>query len=1025
MIVLALAVGILLATALPAAADPATMIISAVGATGWLAAGIRIAVGVGLSLLGNALQRKSQRDQSSPGIRTEVTLAGDTTPQSFVLGTCATAGHLVAPFYATSSGGGFKNTDRYAIVGLGDLPITGFSRFWVNGTSFTPGSSLVDVSPADDGAWWPNAESRANFRGDGDFPTMNMWFFDGTQTAAFQRLVDRFGDHDERPWTSAMVGRNIPYAVFRYEYDPEFWRGEPEILIEVQGIKLYDPRTGQTAFTENPVVMVWNILRGIDLPGGGTYGLDVDDADLPAAVWEAAMDACDQDVGGNARFRAGYEVYMATAEHGGEAPLDVIDKLLDVCLGEVVDAGGQWLIRIGEPGLAAAMISDEDVLRSKPQELDPFRGLSETFNAVTATYPDADQLWQPVEAPIRIDAAAEAADGERLVAHLDLPACPHSGQVQRLQRAYLKDARRMRRHTITLPPDYGYLMPLDTLEWTSARNGYIAKLFEVGEIATDPRTLCVTLSLREVDPDDYDWQSGFALPTDAPSSEAVIAGKQTLPGLIVEPCSSVDAGGTQRRAGIRIRWTPPLPGVRGVSWEVRLAADDTMILEGSTADVSTGRATLYDGLLPGTDYEVRVDGQSRLIAPSSWIPVTTPDARIRTEDIGLGAIIRDRIADGAVNTAKFAQGIEPVGLVTSGSLPTTKSTQVIFYEGSLYRWNGASYVKSVASADIAGQVQAAQIAGLEASKITGKLTDAQLDAIAAAKLTGQITETQITNGAISTPKLAAGAVVAAKIAAEAVVAEKIAAEAITSEKIRAGAVETAKLAAGAVEASKIAAGAVVAEKIGAGAVEADKIAANAIIAGKIAAGAVSTSELAAGAVSTAKLAAGAVTAQKITVADLAALGIKVVTADIVDAAVDTLKLAGKAVTVPSYAYALEKIDIDDGNWQTISRLFVDRRGFATSLGFSFTLDGHGFSVVDLGLFRRPRGTSVGSEVEIKRFTVNTGPNGRMDHRTILSADLQPAVEKTVFRVKARLANIGGNNRANIWRRYFHAVQYQR
>lgn len=70
------------------------------------------------------------------------------------------------------------------------------------------------------------------------------------------------------------------------------------------------------------------------------------------------------------------------------------------------------------------------------------------------------------------------------------------------------------------------------------------------------------------------------------------------------------------------------------------------------------------------------------------------------------------IPQATLDASKFVSGIEPVTLVTSGLLPTTKSTGVILYGNELYRWNGAAYVKSVAAADISGTVSASQIAAV-------------------------------------------------------------------------------------------------------------------------------------------------------------------------------------------------------------------------------------------------------------------------------------------------------------------------
>jgi len=182
-----------------------------------------------------------------------------------------------------------------------------------------------------------------------------------------------------------------------------------------------------------------------------------------------------------------------------------------------------------------------------------------------------------------------------------------------------------------------------------------------------------------------------------------------------------------------------------------------------------------------------------------------------------GAVTAKAIATGAIDATKFANGVEPVGIVSGSTLPAAKTTSAIVFGGKLYRWDGSKYTATVPAVDL-----------------TGQLTDAQLAAISAAKLTGQIVSTQITDGAISTPKLAAGSVTAAAIAVGAIVADKLAANSVTATAIATGAVTTAKLAAGAVTADTIAASAITSAKIATGAVTATQIASQAITASKLA-----------------------------------------------------------------------------------------------------------------------------------------------------------------------------------------------
>ncbi len=160
-------------------------------------------------------------------------------------------------------------------------------------------------------------------------------------------------------------------------------------------------------------------------------------------------------------------------------------------------------------------------------------------------------------------------------------------------------------------------------------------------------------------------------------------------------------------------------------------------------------------------------------------PVTLTVGRVGNSDLGAlvveagnlanNAVTAAKLAAQAVDATKFASGIEPVGIVASGALPTVKSTITIVYGGKLYRWDGSKYTAATAAADVAGQIGA----------------------------------TQIADGAISTPKLAANAVTAAAIAAGAITAAKLAADSVTAAAIAAGAVRAEQIAAGAVTASKM------------------------------------------------------------------------------------------------------------------------------------------------------------------------------------------------------------------------------
>ena len=278
-----------------------------------------------------------------------------------------------------------------------------------------------------------------------------------------------------------------------------------------------------------------------------------------------------------------------------------------------------------------------------------------------------------------------------------------------------------------------------------------------------------------------------------------------------------------------------LTGVRG-NGAVMLNSDGSLS--------SAGGTTVGGGPINGNDIE------------SGTIPSTA---------LGDGVVTPEKIRDGAIDLAKFAQDIVPVEIVSELPEAGNFEGRVVFWKanGKLYRRVNGEWVAYVDSDDIRGTLAASQISAVEASKITGQMTSDQIEFLETTKLAGQIGTTQISDNAIQTPQILAGAVVTEKIAAGAVVADNIAANAITSEKIEAGAVIAGKIAAGSISALELAANSVTADAIAANAITAGAIAADAVTAGTIAAGAVRAEEIAAGEIAAYHIAANTITGDRI------------------------------------------------------------------------------------------------------------------------------------------------------------------
>src|SRR5690606_9862823 len=97
------------------------------------------------------------------------------------------------------------------------------------------------------------------------------------------------------------------------------------------------------------------------------------------------------------------------------------------------EVGGMLKPIVGLPGAASMSFTDEDIIITEGQSFKPFYPVSETYNSLSATYPEPGEKWATKDSPEFIDADALEADRDRyLPTSVSYPAAPYGKQVQRL-----------------------------------------------------------------------------------------------------------------------------------------------------------------------------------------------------------------------------------------------------------------------------------------------------------------------------------------------------------------------------------------------------------------------------------------------------------------------------------------------------------------------------------------------------------------------------------------------------------------
>ncbi|MEI5682362.1 MULTISPECIES: phage tail protein, partial [unclassified Mesorhizobium] len=795
---------------------------------------LKAAVGIGINLAAQAIA--GQPEGPSFAVQGKLQSGGDV-PRSFPLGYTATAGSLV---YANTWGKAGKTPNAYLtqVIALSDLPIGGLVELWVNGEKVT----LPDFTqPPISNAGWNIVE----YEKDGGDNNLWIKFYDGTQTVADPYLVNEVSSA-ERPYESTRVGHGVAYAIITSQVKEDLFTGFPSFKFAVNGAKLYDLSKDSTAGGSGthrwsdpstwggdgdhlPAVQMYNLGRGITYAGQWFYGLQgVTAARLPAAHWIGQIQKCRAPItSGGATvptYRSGGEVAVS-AQLG-----DAFQGLLTTCQARLSEAGGVYKLFVGAPGALVANIDDGVIISTDEQSFTPFFGLADTINGITAKHPNPAEGWNVKVAPPIYRADLEVLSGNRrLLADVSFDFVPYADQVQRLMKSAIEEAQRARRHTFVLPPEYWVLEPGDVISWTSERNGYVTKLFRVDGVI-DRANLDVMVDLTEVDPADFDWNDGtdYRVPVDGP-----VGPNRPVPQPIIDwsatASSITDSTGMQRRPAILLAWDGDQRDVEAVAFEVRKASNLAVDYRGRTDNPEAGAILISQNLLPLTEYQVRgryLPRSDRETLWSDWLAVTTLELLINSVDIFDNAIIRNKIADAAIDAAKLeneavtelklaAEAVSTaklqVGAVTEAILASGAVSAAKIQDAALTISKFASGIRPV---EILGALPAT---GNFAGRMVFLTTDGKLyrhagspsgaagftAATAAGDLVGEITSTQISDGAISTPKLAAGAVVA----------NSIATNAVTSDKIVAGSIVAGKIAAGAVSATEIASQSIIASKL--------------------------------------------------------------------------------------------------------------------------------------------------------------------------------------------------------------------
>lgn len=434
--------------------------------------------------------------------------------------------------------------------------------------------------------------------------------------------------------TSADKFTSIALAVVDLDYDPDvFPQGVPRITALMRGAKVLDPRTGTTAWSENPALLAYHYARH-----SNGWALAV--GDIRTADIQAAADVCDvstdftlrksptvTEVVTLPRYRCGI-----TIPTDGD-PRAAMDDIFETMAGRWGWAGGTWRMRAGALGSTAWDLQPNWVAQRLGPDGLPADGSAvvqwtsgvpreNKVNRVTGRCVDPSQRWQVLPFPAVEDATLIATEGAEYATEVEYLGVNHVAHAQHLGTVRIRQAQASLRGELQCNLTAYPLELWDVGTVTLPRYGMAGKTFEVVGWRWHPAE-GVRLTLEEITADIFtpvaeltgrDPAPNSGLPS--PWSVETITGVAVTSGTVTLTDASV-------LTRTQVSWDAAVSeAVRvGGRIEVQYAlADDAPATDDWASWPEQGSATVavIPGLLAERWYVFRVRAVSALGVRGAW-----------------------------------------------------------------------------------------------------------------------------------------------------------------------------------------------------------------------------------------------------------------------------------------------------------------------------------------------------------------------------------------------------------------------
>lgn len=282
-------------------------------------------------------------------------------------------------------------------------------------------------------------------------------------------------------WTEAK--KHTAYIYLRLKYDRDKFQSMPTTTVELQGLKVYDPDTETTVYSNNPALCALDFMTRSSRRGG--MGIAIARVDLDTVMDAAAY--CDA---------KGWtcDLYL----NQNQSASDNFLQILATFRGALVYSEAKFKIKYRDLNYETAVmnLTEDDVIEQGESSLKITQpSIFSTPNAVNCKFTNAEKKFTQDDY-VLADSAAIAADGDYREEQIDLWGVTSQTNVMKLANYYLERLRLNKSASLMMGSRGMALEPFDLVTLTHSRPGWTAKQFRVAAPSVTQEGL-VALSLEE------------------------------------------------------------------------------------------------------------------------------------------------------------------------------------------------------------------------------------------------------------------------------------------------------------------------------------------------------------------------------------------------------------------------------------------------------------------------------------------------------------------------------------------------